>query len=227
MLHGLLCLVFCCRYFYLNFSKSGNVFVFENVFVKRRTWSSLASSLLVLLQLVFADLVPDPLQRDVELVLHPVHVLHSMSDFWSLHNISHVEQCLVINHFGSGAQIHFIIPASSSQISQKISFFRIVNKEALPPTSMILSPTASSSSSKRSISAPASAAAGSSPPITLSAIGCWWKSVARHKSLVGQSPPPGNLCTERSLSPSVRHGGLTIAQVSRWRPAKVARWPGC
>ena len=71
----------------LYFSKSGNVFVFENVFVKRRTWSSLASSLLVLLQLVFADLVPDPLQRDVELVLHPVHVLHSMSDFWSLHNM--------------------------------------------------------------------------------------------------------------------------------------------
>ena len=123
----------------LYFSKSGNVFVFENVFVKRRTWSSLASSLLVLLQLVFADLVPDPLQRDVELVLHPVHVLHSMSDFWSLHNISHVEQCLVINHFGSGAQIHFIFPASSSQISQKISFLGLWTKKLChrPPWSCL------------------------------------------------------------------------------------------
>ena len=114
--------------------------MFENVFVKRWTWSSLASSLLVLLQLVFADLVPDPLQRDVELVLHPVHVLHSMSDFWSLHNISHVEQCLVINHFGSGAQIHFIFPASSSQISQKIRFFLGLSTKKLchrPPWSCL------------------------------------------------------------------------------------------
>ena len=213
----------------LYFSKSGNVFVFENVFVKRRTWSSLASSLLVLLQLVFADLVPDPLQRDVELVLHPVHVLHSMSDFWSLHNISHVEQCLVINHFGSGAQIHFIFPASSSQIFQKIIFFRIVNKEALPPTSMILSPTASSSSSKRSISAPASAAAGSSPPITLSAVGCWWKKCCKAQKL-GVSVTS----TRQSL-----HGAIAFSIGAAWRPdncasvkveacqgGQVARWPG-
>ena len=36
---------------------------------------SLRCVLLVLLSLVFVDLVADPLQGNVELVLHPVHVL--------------------------------------------------------------------------------------------------------------------------------------------------------
>ena len=40
--------------------------------------SSRAYTLLVLLGLVFVNLVPDPLQSRVELVLHTVHVLHDI-----------------------------------------------------------------------------------------------------------------------------------------------------
>merc|ERR1712212_942168 len=47
-------------------------------FKKEDLAGSLAGILLVLLCLVFVNLVPDPLEGRVELVLHPVHVLNGL-----------------------------------------------------------------------------------------------------------------------------------------------------